>query len=244
MHTQRPPLRPHHLTLHASSLPVANARQVDGHTYERNAIEQWLKTHNTSPATGVELECKQLIPCHRLRSLIQDFARAGEVSLASSHLVQVQWRLLQERRRQERLLQERLLQEQARAAAEMLRADKAEAKTKAAEAMATETMATESSARATIKELEAELLATRESLDATRESLAASVSAQAATGSRFLAALGREQEARAEARGAARQERGAAGGVLRAQEGARARRAAAGREQQPARLKKPLTRAP
>ena len=50
---------------------------ADGHTYERSAIEQWLETHNTSPTTGVELESKQLIPCHRLRSLIQDFNERG-----------------------------------------------------------------------------------------------------------------------------------------------------------------------
>ena len=61
-------------------LPVANAIQVDGFTtcYERSAIEQWLKTHNTtSPATGAELESKQLIPCYSLRSLIRDFHEAG-----------------------------------------------------------------------------------------------------------------------------------------------------------------------
>ena len=62
-------------------LRVANAKQMDGHTYERSAwrsaIEQWLETHNTSPATGLELESKQLIPCHRLRSLIRDFHQAG-----------------------------------------------------------------------------------------------------------------------------------------------------------------------
>ena len=53
-------------------LPVER-NQVDGFTYERSAIEQWLETHNTSPATGVELESKQLIPCHHLRSLIREF---------------------------------------------------------------------------------------------------------------------------------------------------------------------------
>ena len=51
--------------------------QADGFTYERSAIEQWLKTHNTSPATGAELESKQLNPNHSLRSLIQDFHDAG-----------------------------------------------------------------------------------------------------------------------------------------------------------------------
>ena len=58
-------------------LPVANAKQVDGHTYERSAIEQWLETHNTSPTTGVELESKQLVPNYPLRSLIQDFHERG-----------------------------------------------------------------------------------------------------------------------------------------------------------------------
>ena len=48
--------------------------QADGFTYERSAIEQWLKTHDISPATGVELESKQLIPCHALRSLIREFS--------------------------------------------------------------------------------------------------------------------------------------------------------------------------
>ena len=54
-----------------------NRKQVDGFAYERSAIEQWLKTHNTSPATGLELVSKQLIPNHPLRSLIQDRHGAG-----------------------------------------------------------------------------------------------------------------------------------------------------------------------
>ena len=61
--------------MHSSPLPVA--KQADGHAYERSAIEQWLETHNTSPATGLELDSKQLIPCHRLRSLIQELHGAG-----------------------------------------------------------------------------------------------------------------------------------------------------------------------
>ena len=77
------PHRPHEHTLRTvlytnpHIAPPANAKQVDGHTYERSAIEQWLETHNTSPATGVELESKQLIPCHPLRSLIREFHEAG-----------------------------------------------------------------------------------------------------------------------------------------------------------------------
>ena len=61
----------------ATYQPVTHAKQVDGFTYERSAIEQWLETHNTSPATGAELESKQLIPCHALRSLILEFQEAG-----------------------------------------------------------------------------------------------------------------------------------------------------------------------
>ena len=72
------PFRPHELTLRTALYsnphiaPPANAKQVDGHTYERSAIEQWLKTHNTSPTTGLELESKQLNPNYSLRSLIRD----------------------------------------------------------------------------------------------------------------------------------------------------------------------------
>ena len=40
-------LRPH------IAPPRRERNQVDGFTYERSAIEQWLETHNTSPATGV-----------------------------------------------------------------------------------------------------------------------------------------------------------------------------------------------
>ena len=71
--------RPHHPTPRPSSAvcPPHIAKQVDGHTYERSAIELWLETHNTSPATGAELESKQLNPNHSLRSLIQDDQEAG-----------------------------------------------------------------------------------------------------------------------------------------------------------------------
>ena len=57
--------------------PLTVAKQADGFTYERSAIEQWLENHNTSPKTGVELESKQLIPNHSLRSLIQDLNKPG-----------------------------------------------------------------------------------------------------------------------------------------------------------------------
>ena len=45
---------------------------IDGLTYERSAIEQWLQTSNTSPLTGAVLESPLLIPCVIVRGQIQD----------------------------------------------------------------------------------------------------------------------------------------------------------------------------
>jgi hypothetical protein len=41
---------------------------IDGHVYERKAIEKWLKTHNTSPVTNLPLEHKTLTPVHTITS--------------------------------------------------------------------------------------------------------------------------------------------------------------------------------
>ena len=51
--------------------PVTTA---DGHAYERAAIEQWLGSRNTSPATGARLPHTHLIPAIALRQLIREFA--------------------------------------------------------------------------------------------------------------------------------------------------------------------------
>ena len=40
---------------------------VDGHTYEREAIESWLRDHDTSPITNLPLSSKMLIPNHLMR---------------------------------------------------------------------------------------------------------------------------------------------------------------------------------
>ena len=45
---------------------------MDGHTYERKAIEQWLAQHDTSPLTGCKLPTKHLIPNFALRSAIDE----------------------------------------------------------------------------------------------------------------------------------------------------------------------------
>ena len=56
-----------------------------GHTYEREAIEQWLITHSTSPLTNEELRHKTLTPNYMVRGLIQRFGpktRAAPVDIA------------------------------------------------------------------------------------------------------------------------------------------------------------------
>ena len=45
---------------------------VDGHTYERAAIERWLRHRKSSPLTGAPLASATLIPNISLRKLIQD----------------------------------------------------------------------------------------------------------------------------------------------------------------------------
>ena len=44
---------------------------LDGFTYERAAITEWLRTNDTSPFTGVKLESKMLIPNSTVRCLLQ-----------------------------------------------------------------------------------------------------------------------------------------------------------------------------
>ena len=50
---------------------------LDGFTYERAAITEWLRTKNTSPKTGATLESKMLIPNHLVRSILLAFNEAG-----------------------------------------------------------------------------------------------------------------------------------------------------------------------
>jgi len=46
---------------------------VDGHSYERKAIEQWFAKNKTSPKTNEPLTHTDLIPNHNLRARIMDF---------------------------------------------------------------------------------------------------------------------------------------------------------------------------
>lgn len=45
----------------------------DGQTYEKSAIEEWLKNHDKSPITGVVLSNKKLIPNFVMKKLINSF---------------------------------------------------------------------------------------------------------------------------------------------------------------------------
>ena len=56
------------LTLELLRDPVFCA---DGHTYEREAIEDWLRAHETSPKTGLRLKHKHLVPNYQCRSLVE-----------------------------------------------------------------------------------------------------------------------------------------------------------------------------
>lgn len=54
---------------------------VDGHTYERGAIERWLRDHNTSPKTGLPLARRDLVPNFALRAAVEQYRTAIEGSL-------------------------------------------------------------------------------------------------------------------------------------------------------------------
>ena len=43
----------------------------DGHTYEREAIEMWLRNNSRSPKTNQPLATKEVFPNHALRSSIE-----------------------------------------------------------------------------------------------------------------------------------------------------------------------------
>ena len=46
---------------------------LDGHTYERCAIEKWLERRRRSPKTGEDLPGTMLLPNHSMRALIVEW---------------------------------------------------------------------------------------------------------------------------------------------------------------------------
>ena len=45
----------------------------DGHSYERNAISDWLRGHDRSPQTNASLPNKDLMPNHAMRNAIEEW---------------------------------------------------------------------------------------------------------------------------------------------------------------------------
>jgi hypothetical protein len=50
---------------------------ADGHSYERQAIEEWLAHHATSPLTNLKLPHKHLVPNRAIKSAVQSILAAG-----------------------------------------------------------------------------------------------------------------------------------------------------------------------
>jgi hypothetical protein len=60
--------------------PITQERMVepvvaaDGHSYERGAMEAWLREHESSPLTGEPLAHRHLVPNSRLKSLLAELS--------------------------------------------------------------------------------------------------------------------------------------------------------------------------
>eukprot|EP00729_Bicosta_minor_P028292 gene28292-biopygen23581 len=63
---------------------------VDGHCYERAAIERWFEGSRTSPKTGARLSSTTVIPSHSLRQAIEEWEEAHCKLLQRSSLTPVQ----------------------------------------------------------------------------------------------------------------------------------------------------------
>ena len=59
--------------------PITQEKMVNpvsdenGHTFEKNAIEAWLKKHQTSPITNLPYKSYNLVPNRSLRDAIEEF---------------------------------------------------------------------------------------------------------------------------------------------------------------------------
>lgn len=51
----------------------------DGHTYEKQAIKQWLERNTTSPRTGLVLRSNRLVPNYALKGAIEEHFNRGSV---------------------------------------------------------------------------------------------------------------------------------------------------------------------
>lgn len=64
------------ITLEIMNCPVLAS---DGHTYEKNAIIEWLKTKDTSPMTNLKIS-KILTPNHTIKSLIDEHLNKSNIN--------------------------------------------------------------------------------------------------------------------------------------------------------------------
>jgi len=55
---------------------------ASGHTYEREAIENWFQNHNTDPLTGEALRDKSLIPNYALKGLCHQALNRSGISVS------------------------------------------------------------------------------------------------------------------------------------------------------------------
>mmetsp|Transcript_60572 Transcript_60572/g.180116 ORF Transcript_60572/g.180116 Transcript_60572/m.180116 type:complete len:258 (+) Transcript_60572:1943-2716(+) len=53
---------------------------ADGHTYERSAVEDWLKTHNRSPKCNTPLDHKLVVPNHLIHLQIREYLDRSETA--------------------------------------------------------------------------------------------------------------------------------------------------------------------
>lgn len=54
---------------------------MDGFSYEREAIELWLKESKRSPVTNMSMKSKTVIPNQNLKILIREYAHGLDTSL-------------------------------------------------------------------------------------------------------------------------------------------------------------------
>lgn len=71
------------LTLSLMSDP---AQTIDGHTYEKSAIAEWLEHNDTSPMTGLVLSEKTLIPNLALKRAIEEYLSNENRARMTKHL--------------------------------------------------------------------------------------------------------------------------------------------------------------
>ncbi|CAF5013749.1 unnamed protein product, partial [Rotaria socialis] len=45
----------------------------DGHTYERAAIEEWIRKNGTSPITNKQISLEHLVPNYAIKKIVEQF---------------------------------------------------------------------------------------------------------------------------------------------------------------------------